>query len=184
MKRLVAHGLRLVAVPSAVSGQLLALLFVACSHNPPPETAAAPEEPAPAPIATSLTPGAASGTYRINATMRSARSSGVRRSQGSILLSGTQTAAPLPGDAPATQFNATISLTGYTVAPRGRSGQAGAWWPIGGDSVVVEFLSANAGQIQLRGAVSGRTIQGEVWFLSGATGATFQMGTFTATKGR
>ncbi len=116
--------------------------------------------------------------------MQSSRRGGTRRSQGSIQLSATPAAAPLPGSAPATQFNATVALSGYTTAPRGRTSQAGAWWPIGGDSVVVEFASANAGEIQLRGALRGRAIQGEIWFLSGATGATFQMGTFTATKGR
>lgn len=170
---------------SAFSVQLSALLlFVACSHNPP-EVAAAPDDtPAPPPISTSLTTSAAAGNWRMNASMQSNRRSGVRRSQGALQLSGTPTAAPLPGAGPGTQFNATVNLSGYTVAPRGRAGQAGAWWPIGGDSVVVEFASANAGEIQLRGAMRGRTIQGEVWFLSGSTGATFQMGTFTAAKVR
>ncbi|MFI5206609.1 MAG: hypothetical protein ACHQX4_01205 [Gemmatimonadales bacterium] len=145
----------------------------------------ADETPAPAPIATSLTPSAASGAWRMNAAVQSSRRGGsVRRSQGSLQLSATAIAAPLPGSAPGTQFNATVMLSGYTVAPRGRAGQAGAWWPIGGDSVVVEFASANSGEIQLRGALRGRTMQGEIWFLSGATGATFQMGTFTATKSR
>jgi hypothetical protein len=175
-------GLRL-----TVDRRLLTLLFfVACSHSPP-ESAPAPaadESPAPVPIGASLTPGAASGAWRLNAAVQSSRRGGTRRSQGSIQLSATPTAAPLPGSAPATQFNATVALSGYTTAPRGRTGQAGAWWPIGGDSVVVEFASANSGEIQLRGALRGRTIQGEIWFLSGATGATFQMGTFTATKGR
>jgi hypothetical protein len=158
------------------------LLFAACSHNPP-EVAAAPDDsPAPVAIATSLTPSAASGTWRVNASVQSRGRGGVRRAQGSLQLSATSTAAPLPGSGPATQFNATVALSGYSAAPRGRTGQAGAWWPIGGDSVVVEFASANAGEIQLRGAMRGRTIQGEVWFLSGATGATFQMGTFTASK--
>jgi hypothetical protein len=121
----------------------------------------------------------------MSAAMQSSRRGGsVRRSQGTLQLTGTPAAAPLPGSGPGAQFNASVMLSGYTVAPRGRAGQAGAWWPIGGDSVVVEFTSANAGEIQLRGAMHGRTIQGEVWFLSGATGATFQMGTFTATKSR
>src|SRR5258708_1588228 len=116
--------------------------------------------------------------------MKSNRQGGARRAQGALQLSATTTAAPLPGAGPGTQFNATVMLSGYTVAPRGRTGQAGAWWPIGGDSVVVEFASANAGEIQLRGAMRGRTIQGELWFLSGSTGATFQMGTFAAQQAR
>jgi hypothetical protein len=160
------------------------LLIVACSHNPPESTPAPDESPAPAPIATALTPSAASGTWRVNAAMQASRRGGTRRAQGNLQLSATPTAAPLPGSGPGTQFNATVALSGYTTAPRGRTGQAGAWWPIGGDSVVVEFATANAGEIQFRGAMRGRTIQGEVWFLSGSTGATFQMGTFTATKGR
>lgn len=172
--------------PKAFSFQLSALLlfFAACSHNPPQVAAVPDDSPAPAAIATSLTPSAASGAWRVNASVQSSRRGGVRRAQGSLQLSGTSTAAPLPGSGPGTQFNATIALSGYTTAPRGRAGQSGAWWPIGGDSVVVEFASANAGEIQLRGAMRGRTIQGEVWFLSAATGATFQMGTFTAAKGR
>jgi hypothetical protein len=160
------------------------LLVVACSHNPPELTPAPDETPAPVPIATTLTPSAASGNWRVNATVQTSRRGGVRRAQGALQLSATTSAAPLPGSGPATQFNATVALAGYTTAPRGRTGQAGAWWPIGGDSVVVEFASASAGEIQLRGAMRGRTLQGEVWFLSGATGATFQMGTFTATKSR
>jgi hypothetical protein len=162
--------------------QLSALLLVACSHNPPQVAAVPDDSPAPVAIATSLTPSAASGNWRVNASVQSRARAGVRRTQGTLQLSATATAAPLPGSGPGTQFNATVALSGYSAAPRGRSGQAGAWWPIGGDSVVVEFASANAGEIQLRGAMRGRTIQGEVWFLSGATGATFQMGTFTASK--
>ena len=160
------------------------LLILGCSHTPPAVTPAPDESPPPPPIATSLTPSAASGNWRMNATVQSSRRGGVRRSQGSLQLSATATAAPLPGSGPGAQFNATVALSGYTTAPRGRAGQAGAWWPIGGDSVVVEFASANSGEIQLRGALRGRTMQGEIWFLSGATGATFQMGTFTATKSR
>jgi hypothetical protein len=170
---------------SAFNFRLLTpLLILGCSHKPP-EVAPAPDDsPAPAPISTSLTPSAASGVWRMNAAVQSNRRGGVRRSQGSLQLSATPTAAPLPGSGPGTQFNATVTLSGYTVAPRGRTGQAGAWWPIGGDSVVVEFASANSGEIQLRGAMRNRTIQGEVWFLSGSSGATFQMGTFTAAKTR
>jgi hypothetical protein len=160
-----------------------ALVGVACHHGAP-ETAVAPEPDSPAPVAISiaLTPSAASGSYRLRATIQSNRRTTQSGQGGIIQLSATP--APPPVQHPAgTQFNAVVAPAGYTRAPRGRSGQSAAWWPIGGDSVVVQFTASNSGEIQLRGSWRGRAIQGEVWFLS-TSGATFQMGTFTATKGR
>lgn len=169
---------------SAFSVQLLVSLAIAC-HRGAPETVATPEAgpPQPAPIAMALTPAAAAGSYRLRANIQSSRRTSQSGQGGTIQLSGTPTAAPVQG-ATGTQFNAIVALAGYTRAARGRSGQAAAWWPIGGDSVVVQFTSSGSGEIQLRGAFHGRAIQGEVWFLSTSTDATFQMGTFIATKGR
>ena len=159
--------------------------IAACSHSAP-ETAATPvDEPAPTPVGMAVSPTAMAGSYRISAQIQSSRGGTARSTQtGSMQLAQTATAAPLSSSNSGTQLNATISLQGYTRAPRGRSGQAGAWWPIGGDSVVVGFAAQGAAEIQLRGAIHGRTIQGDVWYFSSGSGATFQMGTFTATKGR
>jgi hypothetical protein len=45
--------------------------------------------------------------------------------------------------------------------------------------VVVQFTSARQQVIQLRGAVVGRELRGEIWFVS-ASGSALQLGTFTA----
>ena len=81
-------------------------------------------------------------------------------------------------------YIASIMLPGYTQAPRGRTGQAAAWWPVPGDTVVVQWTTPRGQVLQLRGQLRGATLAGEVWFVSPASGATFQMGTFSATKSR
>jgi hypothetical protein len=131
-----------------------------------------------------VAPRAAVGAWQINAHIASARRSARATQAGIVQLSTQPTAAPMMGAPPLSQFNATIALAGYTRPPRGRRVQAAAWWPVPGDSIVVQFAFQNTDQIQLRGALQGTQIQGEVWYLSLTTGATFQMGTFTATKGR
>ena len=88
-----------------------------------------------------IAPRVATGSYRVSANIQS--SSAPRRSPrsarpGLILLSNEPAAVPMTGGSGA-QFNATVTLPGYTHAPPGRTGQAAAWWPIGGDSVVVQF---------------------------------------------
>jgi hypothetical protein len=76
-------------------------------------------------------------------------------------------------------------MPGYSArAPRGQTGQAATWWPIPGDSVVVQFSQGTRGQMQLRGRLHGGAIQGEIWYLSLESGATFQMGTWSAAKQR
>jgi hypothetical protein len=163
------------------------LAFAACSH-PAPEPAPAPapappaETPAPPAIAPTLTTGAASGSYRMNAHIQGSRRGSRSAQNGMFQLSGQPAAAMMMGG-PGAQFGAVVALPGYTRAPRGRSGQVAAWWPIGGDSIVVQFATNDA-QVQLRGALQGGRVQGEVWFLSLESGSTFQMGTFTAIKGR
>lgn len=102
-----------------------------------------------------------------------------------LRLEATPLAAPLAGVQAVTQFSANIAIAGYTRAPRGRTGQVAAWWPVPGDSIVIQFPSARGnGSVQLRGARRGPALSGEIWFISEATGATFQLGTFAASKTR
>lgn len=100
-----------------------------------------------------------------------------------LRLEATPLAAPLAGVQAVTQFSANIAIAGYTRAPRGRTGQIAAWWPIPGDSIVIQFPSARGnGSVQLRGARRGQSLNGEIWYWSEATGASFQLGTFAARK--
>ncbi|MBI1723313.1 MAG: hypothetical protein HYR48_05335 [Gemmatimonadetes bacterium] len=102
-----------------------------------------------------------------------------------LRLEAIPLAAPLPGVPSASQFAATIAMAGYTRAPRGRVGQAAAWWPIPGDSLVIQFQSARGNAvIQLRGARQGPALRGDIWYISEPTGTSFQLGTFTATRTR
>lgn len=159
------------------------------------QPAAPPPEPVTAtPAPGSFAPGAAAGTYQLRTaiqgrTDRSGQRQGQRRRAATeqattLRLDGTPLAAPDPDAASPTQFTATIAIPGYTQAPRGRSGQAASWWPIPGDSLVIQFRSRNEASIQLRGELRGREIRGEVWFVSIRSGATFQLGTFSATRSR
>jgi hypothetical protein len=92
-------------------------------------------------------------------------------------------AAPDATAASGTQLSATLNLPGYTRAPRGRTGQAAVWWPLPGDSVIVHFQPPQGtGLVDMRGALRGDTLSGDVWYTSLGTGASFQMGTFRAIK--
>ncbi len=135
-----------------------------------------------------------SGTYRMQVEMQSGNKPEPRNPravQPTMSLSSTPATARADG-APAEQFAATITLPGYTHPPRrsrsarGRpapTGQDAAWWPIGQDSIVLQFSQGPRSQIQLRGAAHGAELRGDVWFVS-TEGASFQLGSFTATKGR
>jgi hypothetical protein len=82
------------------------------------------------------------------------------------------------------QHLATITMPGYTRAPhRGRGGQAASWWPVAGDSVVVEFSQGPRSRIQLRGQLQGTSLHGDIWFVS-SDGSSFQLGTFSGAKNR
>ena len=163
----------------------LALLGAACGKNK--ETI--PVQPAgdPTPAAERVVrPTAASGVYRLAPLIESGnrpQSTSGRTPPANMTLSSESAAVPAAG-ASSAQYNAIISLPGYTRAPRGRNGQSAAWWPAAGDSVVVQFSQGTRGEIQLRGALRGTTIRGEIWYVSGDSGSTFQLGTFTATKVR
>jgi hypothetical protein len=164
------------------------VLLSACASSPEPENAPAPapaaEVVAAPPPAAVMAPSAAAGSYRLRTELQrqSAQASrGRTPAETPLTLSATPSAAPQMG-APATTFNATVQIPGYTQAPRGRSAQAAAWWSVPGDSVVVQFARQNGDFVQLRGKKEGTALRGEVWYLSMESGATFQLGTFTATR--
>jgi hypothetical protein len=163
------------------------LLVAACSSSPAPEAAPAPapapEVAAPPPAAV-MAPARAAGSYRLRTEIQ--RQGGQQRrgrtpAETPLVLTSTPAAAPQMG-ATGTTFNATVQIPGYTRAPRGRTGQAAGWWPIPGDSVVVQFAAQGGDLMQLRGKLEGTALRGEVWYLSMGTGATFQLGTFGATR--
>jgi hypothetical protein len=162
------------------------LVAVACSSAPAPEPAPAPA-PAPdvvTPPAAVLAPATAAGSYRLRTAIQrqGGRQQGGRGpAEAPLVLTTTPAAAPQMG-APATTFNATVQVPGYTRAPRGRSGQAAGWWPIPGDSVVVQFAVQQGDLMQLRGKFEAGALRGEVWYLSMGSGASFQLGTFSAAK--
>ncbi len=152
--------------------------------QPPPPVAAPPST-------TLLTPTRVAGSYRLRADIqRQGQRQGQRRAQGRagetpLRLENAPVAAPDPAIPSAVQFGASVSLAGYTRAPRGRNAQAAAWYPVAGDSLVIQFSTqAQPGaQIQLRGVHVGQGLRGEIWLVS-ASGNTFQLGTFVATRQR
>jgi len=170
------------------SAALAALLVAACAHAPPQPPAAPPAAPV-------VAPHAATGTYELTTTLPSRQPPQASRPRGrtrqapapapasALELVYRPVAAPDATAASSTQLAATISLPGYTRAPRGRTGQAAVWWPLPGDSVIVHFQPPQGtGLVDLRGALRGDTLSGDVWYTSPGTGASFQMGTFRAIK--
>jgi hypothetical protein len=179
-----------------VFGVAAAALLAGCTHRPP-EPEAAPAAPAAAPT---VPPHAATGAYDLTTTLKRSepapapppRSSRSRRAPAPrpvpeaaalLELAFQPLAAPDATAQSSTQLAATINLPGYTRAPRGRRGQAATWWPLPGDSVIVHFQSPQPGGVlDLRGALKGDTLAGEIWFTSLESGSAFQMGTFLAVK--
>ncbi len=166
-----------------------AITLAACAHPAPP--------PAPVlgPTGPTVRPHSATGTYDLATTLRRAqpappprRGRNVRTvadTTALLQLQYQQLAAPDPEASSSTQLAAVIRIPGYTEAPRGRAGQAAIWWPLPGDSVVVHFQPARAkGVMELRGAMQGNTISGDIWFTSSETGSSYQVGLFTAVKKR
>jgi hypothetical protein len=168
---------------SAVAAAALA----ACSHGPPPPPPVPPAEP-------TVAPHVATGTYDLTTTLK-------RTQPPPRTTRGRRPTRPAPEPAPLlelayrsvaaldataqsnTQLAATIMIPGYTRAPRGRTGQAATWWPLPGDSVIVHFQPPQPGSaIDLRGALKGDTLAGEIWYTSLQSGTAFQMGSFRAVK--
>jgi hypothetical protein len=146
-------------------------------------------EPASPPPATGMVvPSAVAGTWRLRTEIQSGNTPPPRTRATTapvIVLTVQPATTPAMGAPGGAQFNATIAMPGYSArAPRGRAGQAATWWPIPGDSVVVQFSRGNRGQIQLRGVLHGGAMQGEIWYSSLESGSTLQLGTFAANKQR
>lgn len=161
-----------------------ALLVAACSHS----NAAPPAEPVPASAQAAIVAGSAvSGTYRLQPDIQSGNrpQPRARNAPQPSLVLASDSATVKSANATAPQRAATILLPGYSRPPRrGRAaGQAASWWPVGSDSVVVEFSQGPRSRIQLRGAAHSGSLRGDIWFIS-TEGSSFQLGTFTATKSR
>jgi hypothetical protein len=175
------------AVSIGVLGALTAVMVAGCSSSSPPEAAPAPAPPpetaAPPVAAAVMAPTTAAGTYTLRTQIQrqGSQQRGGSPASTRLVLTSTAAAAPQMG-APATTFNATVQVPGYTRAPRGRSGQAAGWWPIPGDSLIVQFAVQQGDLMQLRGKLEGTALRGEIWYLSMESGATFQMGTFSAAR--
>ena len=169
---------------------------LSCSHpQPAPEPVPAPAPAAPAAVAptTPLAPARAAGLYDLQVQIqgRAGQAAPARRpargraAAGPTLQLQATTAAALEPTAPSlTQFSAAIALPGYSMAPRGRTTQVAAWWPAGGDSVVVYWVTPRNAAISLRGALRGDTLSGDVWYTSVESGTEFQLGRFTAVRRR
>jgi len=184
MRRLTAHGVRLMVL-SAVSCQLLAT--AACHHAAaPPSVVFDPGSPPPPTEMVAVN--TVTGTWRLRTEIQTGNRPAPRARRpavSQIVLTSEAATTPGMGAPPGAQRNARVAMPGYSArAPRGQTGQAGTWWPIPGDSVVVQFSQGRRGQIQLRGKLDDGALQGEVWYLSIESGATFQMGTFSANKQR
>ena len=172
-------------------------LAAACGGSarpePTPVPASAEPELAPPPPTSSaaFAPRVAAGTYRLlteiqtggqNQQPRGRQPRGQARTAQLRLELARSTAAA--EGAPPERFVAVVELPGFTRVQRGRAGQGAAWWPEPGDSVVVQWTTPRGQVLQLRGQLRGSAIAGDVWFVSPASGTTFQMGTFRAQKSR
>ncbi len=171
-------------IPTPLFAALAAALAAACAHGPPAPMPAPPAAPV-------VAPHVATGTYVLTTTLPSRQPPQTSRPRGrarpapgaTLELAYRSVAAPDATAASTTQLAATINLPGYTRAPRGRTGQAAVWWPLPGDSVIVHFQPPQGTALMdLRGTFKGDTLSGDVWYTSLGTGASFQMGKFTAVK--
>jgi len=163
-------------------------IALGCSKKPEFETFPVPTDTTPPTPVSRISPREVVGTWQgdiviTNPAGRERGRSG-RNSRTQLRLESTPAAVPVDGVTSTTQYNATVTMPGYTRAPRGRSGQAAAWWPGTLDSVVVQFTGQQGNHIQLRGAMSGNRMSGEIWYLSAGTGSSFQLGTFSAARVR
>jgi len=176
-------------------GMVAALLAAAaCSHPAPAPTPEA--APAPAPHA-APPPNAVAGTFALQAVIQGrtipapAPAQPRRRGRAAaaplaavLQLTPTPAAAPDPAVPSSTQLRAEVSLPGYTMPPRGRATQAAAWWPGGGDSVTVRWVTPRNAAVSLRGTLRGDTLSGDVWYTLLDGGSEFQLGTWTAVRRR
>jgi len=187
------NGRSTLAAGGVAAALLSVLLPAACAH--PPAPAPVPVVPAANPAAPVVTPRRATGVYDLITTLHvtaPARTSRSRRSSrtprppaASLQLAFRPLAAPDATAASSTQLSAIVAIPGYTRAPAGRTGQAAAWWPLPGDSVIVHFQSPRGdGTMELRGVLRGDSLSGDVWFTSTSSGSTYELGTFLGVKRR
>jgi hypothetical protein len=170
----------------------------ACSH-PAPASAPEPEVAPPPAMVAGPPPNAVAGTFALQAviqgrTIPAPPPAPPRRPPRGraatvplaavLLLTPTPAAAPDPSATSSTQLRAEVSLPGYTMPPRGRTTQAAAWWPGGGDSVTVRWVTPRNAAVSLRGTLRGDTLSGDVWYTLLDTGSEFQLGTWTAVRRR
>ena len=180
---------------SAAAAVPIVLAVLSCSR-PQPAPAPVPE-PAPAPAAAPgapLAPARAAGLYDLQvqiqgrtqpATPPRRPARGRAAAAGPTLQLLATTAAALEPTAPSmTQFTAAVALPGYSMPARGRTTQAASWWPTGGDSVMVYWVTPRGVALSLRGALRGDTLSGDVWYTSMESGTEFQLGRFTAVRRR
>jgi hypothetical protein len=178
---------------SAAAAVPIVLAVLSCSRpQPVPEPV---PEPAPAAVALAapLAPARAAGLYDLQVQIQGRtqpaapprRAARGRAAAGPTLQLLATTAAALEPTAPSmTQFTAAVALPGYSMPARGRTTQAASWWPTGGDSVVVYWVTPRSAAIALRGALRGDTLSGDVWYTSMESGTEFQLGRFTAVRRR
>ena len=166
-------------------------LLVGCAHRAaePSAAPAGPVAPAVNPSAPVVALHRATGSYVLTTDLKLSQPSTPRRRRPSptpvvgLRLDFQPLAAPDATAASSTQLVATVNIPGYTRAPRGRTGQAAAWWPLPGDSVIVHFVTPQGdGLMDLRGMLKGDTLAGEIWYTSSSSGTVFQMGTFRGVK--
>ncbi len=168
-------------------GWLAAGLLAACAHRPPPSPPG-PVTPAVNPAAPVVEPHRATGSYVLTTDLKLSQPATPRRRPPRVPVVGLRLnfqplAAPDATAASSTQLAAMVNIPGYTRAPPGRIGQAAAWWPLPGDSVIVHFATPQGdGLMDLRGMLKGDTLSGEIWYTSKSSGTVFQMGTFRAVK--
>jgi hypothetical protein len=169
---------------TGVVGIAAAVAIAACA-KPAPPAAPAPEPPV-AELGRAPDVRAVAGRYALTTeTQRGTpgrRSTRPGRGQTPLRL---DTVAAVNAEAVAgvaRQYLATVTVPGYSAGSRGvpRS----SWYPIAGDSVVIQAVGAQGNRIQLRGALASGVIRGEVWITTASSGSTYQIGTFTATRTR
>lgn len=171
----------------AVAGA--ALMMAGCSRSLQPPVPQPEPPPAAPPTSRALAPAAVAGTWRMSYQLEQApgqrRGQRTQRAQNmssELRLDNQPVAVLEPEVASTVQFGAAIRLPGYTRPPRGRNTQSAVWYPAPGDSIVVQFTSAQGAQIQLRGTLQAGLLRGDIWYISSASGASFQLGTFTASR--
>jgi hypothetical protein len=183
-----------VRCPAAAAAASLALALLSCARpKPVPEPVPEPDPAAVAAPSAPLAPARAAGLYDLQVQIQGRNQPAAPPRRGArgraaaggptLRLLATAAAALEPTAPSMTQFTAAVALPGYSMPARGRTTQVASWWPTGGDSVTVYWLTPRSAAISLRGALRGDTLSGDVWY-TGDGGTEFQLGRFTAVRRR